>query len=126
MVIVGASMDFERKNEASIWHLHGGEDDHDDNVESISKPVVNNGTDPEFRKENEGNEGQEEHEEHYRITQSKKEAYKDLQHFSYYAFEGKTGALRWKHESNDFYEELKADDIEYNQWDYVTSTYAFT
>lgn len=32
-------------------------------------------------------------------------------HFSYYAFEGLTGALRWKHESGDFVVESEAADI---------------
>ena len=35
------------------------------------------------------------HEEHTSIE-------KDEGHFSYYAFEGHTGALRWKHEEQDF------------------------
>lgn len=33
---------------------------------------------------------------------SKNNAREELNHFSYYAFEGHTGALRWKHEPGDF------------------------
>ncbi|ELR14937.1 FGGAP repeat domain containing protein [Acanthamoeba castellanii str. Neff] len=31
------------------------------------------------------------------------------EHFSYFAFDGRTGALRWKHEAGDFYDEYDTD-----------------
>eukprot|EP00823_Brevimastigomonas_motovehiculus_P006167 TRINITY_DN4981_c0_g1_i1.p1 TRINITY_DN4981_c0_g1~~TRINITY_DN4981_c0_g1_i1.p1 ORF type:complete len:882 (-),score=169.57 TRINITY_DN4981_c0_g1_i1:218-2863(-) len=34
-----------------------------------------------------------------------------LPHFSFYAFSGLTGALRWKHEARDFYEETSSTDM---------------
>ena len=34
-----------------------------------------------------------------------------VQHFSFYALDGRTGAMRWKHEAGDFSEELHADEL---------------
>jgi hypothetical protein len=48
-------------------------------------------------------------------------------HFNYYAFEGKTGARRWKHESEDFHRDVDAlVDRLTPQHDYRLDAGAFT
>lgn len=63
-------------------HIH----DHD------AKPKTENAT--------QSDETEKEKASHHREEEESSES-----HFSYFAFDGRTGALRWKHEAGDFYGE---------------------